>query len=195
MVVTTPHEEQRAPRRSSARHNRPARLVLIPADANAAVYRIKERMMTDPVALTQPAPVHLTDDIAEAVNGAFAQGTAVVFAYVDERGAPHLSLRGTVQVFGPKQLALWVRSEGLPRALRSNDRVALLYQNLAARTFYQFAGRARVAPSEGVRDAVFAGSPEREQARDPERLGVAVLVDVDIVEGMGPDGPVRMAAS
>jgi hypothetical protein len=57
----------------------------------------------------------------------------------------------------------------------------------------QLVGRARQV--EGVeRDRVFANAPEIEQRSDPDQKGVAVIVDLDRVEGflgMGPDGKPR----
>ena len=64
---------------------------------------------------------------------------------------------------------------------------------LAARTFLQIQGRGRVDDDPHVRDVVFDNSPEREQSIDPDRLGVAVVVDVDHVQGRLADGPVNMS--
>ena len=50
----------------------------------------------------------------------------------------------------------------------------------------------RVDEDPHVRDVVFDNSPEREQSIDPDRLGVAVVVDVDHVQGRLADGPVNM---
>jgi catechol 2,3-dioxygenase-like lactoylglutathione lyase family enzyme len=140
----------------------------------------------------RPPPIQLTADIAAAVNAAGTRGVPVAVAYVDDRGRPQLSLRGTVQVFSDDQLALWARSRGLPEAIRANPNVALLYQDLANGTFYQFSGRAQVDTDPTVRDTVFHNSAEREQAYDPKRAGSAVVVAVDSVQGRGPGGSVRM---
>jgi hypothetical protein len=138
-------------------------------------------------------PVRLTDDIAAAVNGAATRGVPLAVAYVDGNGLPHLSIRGTVQVHGDDELALWARSAGMPDAVRVNPNVALLYQDLANHTFYQFTGRAHVDDDPAIRDAVFENSPEREQAQDPQRSGAAIVVALDAVRGRGPSGLVQMA--
>jgi hypothetical protein len=136
--------------------------------------------------------VHLSAEIASAVDGAAAMGNPIAVAYVDGASRPHLSLRGTVHVYGDDQLAFWARSRGLPDGVNLNPNIALLYQDLAHRTFYVFNGRARVVTDQAVRDLVFDNTSEREQAQDPERAGSAVIVEVDSVQGRGPDGPVDM---
>jgi Pyridoxamine 5'-phosphate oxidase len=137
-------------------------------------------------------PVAPTEEIAAAVNDAASRGVPLAVAYVDGDGRPHLSIRGTVQVYGADELALWARSGGMPEALRANPYVALLYQDLANHTFYQFTGRAHVDSDPVVRDAVFDRSPAREQAQDPHRSGAAIIVAVDSVRGRGLDGFVQM---
>jgi hypothetical protein len=138
--------------------------------------------------------VALDGAIADAVNGALDNGTPIIAAYVDRDGQPQLSLRGTTQVYSADQLALWIRSPegGLIAALPHNPRLTFFYRDPATRANYQIQGRGRVDADPPVRDVVFDNSPEREQAVDPERRGVAVIVDVDRVTGRGPSGPVNM---
>jgi hypothetical protein len=145
-----------------------------------------------------PPPVtaiKLTDEIKEAVNGAFANGTPVVFAYVNQEGQPRLSLRGTAQAYSDDQLAVWVRNPagGFLQAIDNNNRVTLLYRNPAARTNYFFQGRARIDNSEAVRKTVYDSSPEAERNADPEMKGSPAIIDLDWVEGGPPGNRVRMA--
>jgi hypothetical protein len=51
-------------------------------------------------------------------------------------------------------------------------------------------GRAHVEPS--ANDDVYANMIDGEKAQDPERKGVAVVIDVDSVNGLGAQGPFRM---
>jgi hypothetical protein len=140
-------------------------------------------------------PVRLTDAMREAVNGALGDRTPVTVAYVDADGQPHLSLRGTAQVFSDGQLALWIRNPGggLLAAIGTNPHLALFYRNPQSRTTYQFHGRARRDDSDDVRTVVFDNSPEQERNFDPQRRGAAVIIDVDRVEGRDANGPVLMA--
>jgi hypothetical protein len=102
-----------------------------------------------------------------------------------------LTFRGSVQVFGDDQLALWIRSAegGFIRAIRANPRIALMYRDEEAKATYQFQGRARVTQVAQERQRVFDRAPEAERAHDFAMLGVAVVVDLDRVEGYAGLGP------
>jgi hypothetical protein len=164
-------------------------------DEAGRVARVEQEMLTAP--RPPGVPLALTEDIARAVAGAFANGTPMVLSYVDELGEPHLSLRGTTQVFSPTQLAMWARDRGggLLKAIPAHPHVALFYRDPATRTSYQFAGRAHVEEDPDVRDTVFRSSPEAERNLDARRLGAAVIIDLDRVEGTGPGGRFRMERS
>lgn len=118
----------------------------------------------------EPGPVQLAE-VETIIDGAARNGTPVAVSYVDEGGRPRLSPRGTVQVHGATQLALWARTPGLPAAVAVNPDIALLYQDLAQRTVLMFSGRARVTTDGATRDQIFEKSPVSEQAQDPDRRG------------------------
>lgn len=140
-----------------------------------------------------PTPLQLTEEMKQAVNNAYDNRTPMVVVYVDENGQPSMSLRGTVQAWSDTQLAFWARSgSSLPSALAARPRVTLWYRDPATRTTIQFRGTAKVDGDENFRTLVFDRSPANEQAADPERKGVAVLVDLDRVDGRTPAGPVAM---
>ncbi len=147
--------------------------------------------MTTP---TAPTPITLSDEMREAVNGALANGTPVVVAYVDENGQPNLSYRGSVQVYGDDQLAVWVRNPegGLQRALRSNPRLSLLFRSTSPRMVLSFQGRGHFESADDVRNKVYENSPEPERNADRERKGLALIVDLDRVTGFGPGGRYQM---
>lgn len=141
----------------------------------------------------------LTDELKGLVNNALAQGAPLLLAAVSPDGKPVLSFRGSVQTYSDDQLGLWARNSqgGTLDAIRANPNVVLVYRS-ATTPVLQFHGRARVAESDQERSRVFDSAPQREQAADPERKGVAVIVDLDRVEGVlrfGPNGPefVRLA--
>ena len=70
---------------------------------------------------------------------------------------------------------------GFLRRIAANPHVAFLYRNPAQRQMWQFHGRARSVDDPEVRDAIFEGSHKLERDRDPDRLGVAVIIDLDRV--------------
>ena len=142
-------------------------------------------------------PIKITPEIAETINNALATKTPVVIAYADERGQPILSFRGSVQVSGEDEVTWWVRNaEGMmAKTIAAHPRVALMYRNPETRISFQLQGRARIVRDEPARGRVYENSPKPEQDADPNRKGVAVIVDLDRVEGLagfGPDGPIRI---
>jgi hypothetical protein len=129
--------------------------------------------------------IELTDEIREHINGALMAGNPMIVASVDAAGRPRLSYRGSTQVFSADQLGFWARNaEGSTmESIATNPNVALMYRHPAQRVFLQFTGRARVAEG-AARGRVYDLAPEFEQEADPERKGVAVVIDLDKVEGI-----------
>ena len=136
--------------------------------------------------------IEIDDDMKKTVNGAIESRHPMVVAYVGEDGAPHVSFRGSTQVFSKNQLAIWVRNPtgGLVKAVKREPRVTLLYGSADPPRLFTFNGRARVDAS--ANDVVYANSPKGERDYDPERKGVALIIDLDDVVGFGASGPVRM---
>jgi hypothetical protein len=137
-----------------------------------------------------PTKIEITEEMKAAVDGALVNRTPITVAYVDADGQPHLSLRGTTQVFGDDQLAIWIRDPkgGLVSAIEENPHLALLYRDSATRTTYQFYGRAHVDRSDQTAEIVYSNSPELERNVDLQRKGVAVIVALDRVEGRDGSG-------
>jgi hypothetical protein len=136
----------------------------------------------------------LNGDIALAVNGAAERGNALVLGYVGDDGYPAISFRGSTQVHGPQQLAIWARKsdQGFAKVIRERPQVSVLYYspNGPGPRYLSFQGQARVDPS--ANDAVYANMIEGERKQDPEARGVAVIIDVESVNGFGADGAFRM---
>lgn len=139
-------------------------------------------------------PLDLTGDVAAAVEGAAARGSALVLGYIGDDGFPAISFRGSTQVHGPQQLAVWARKrdDGLAKVVAERPQVSLLYYEAdgPGPKYLAFQGRARVEPS--ANDEVYAAMIDGEKRQDPERNGVAILIDVDNVSGFRADGPFRM---
>lgn len=140
--------------------------------------------MSTPPILTE---LKLSAEMKQAINTAFETRRPLVIAYVDENGAPQLSYRGSTHAHGDTQLAIWVRNpEGriLPSTTK-NPAVALIYGNFdpSARGFMIFRGRARIDDNEEVRRRVYDESPEGERDKDKERKGVALIVELDSIDG------------
>ena len=158
-------------------------------DERGLVSRTEEkfvfRMVREPVG---EIPAHLR----AAINRALANQTPMVLAYVDDHGAPSLSLRGSIQVYGAAQLCLWVRNvnSGLMRAIRAGRPLALLFRNSASRTTLTIRGVGRIIDDPDERQRIFQSTPEVEQRHDPAMTGGAVIIDVARIQGTSPKGPV-----
>ncbi len=163
--------------------------------AGNKIARVEQQTL--PAAPLEPARLLLTEEMKGAVEGALDNSTPMLIAYSDEGGEIHLSFRGTIQAYSSDQLALWARDPGggLPRHIAARPRVTLFYHDPGTRTSYTFYGRARVEDEPTARAAIFGNSHPRERQMDFRRRGVAIVVDLDRIEGRGPGGRILMARS
>ena len=145
---------------------------------------------------SKPDPLRITEAMATAINSALDNGTPAVLGYVNEQGQPRLSFRGTTQAYSQDQLAVWARYEdaGLPTAIQKNPHVSVVYYAQGTGNLI-FEGRAHIDNGLAVRDHVFDHSPVVERRADPERRGVAIIIDVDKVTGRLGGERVNMARS
>ena len=149
--------------------------------------------MSAPPILTE---LSLSEDMQRAVNTAFETLKPIVVSYVDERGAPQLSFRGSTQAYSDTQLAIWVRNpEGrILESIEKNPAIALLYGSFepTARAFMIFRGRARVDGSDAVRRHVYEHAHAFERDKDKDRKGSALIIDLDSVEGFFGGAQLKM---
>jgi hypothetical protein len=140
--------------------------------------------MSAPPTLTE---LKLSADMQNAINKAFETQKPIVVAYVDENNAPQISYRGSTQTYSDTQLAIWVRNpEGrLLESIAKNPAMALMYGNFdpAGRAFMTLRGRGRVDSSEAVRTKVYDNAHPFERSQDKDRKGIAILIDLDSVDG------------
>jgi hypothetical protein len=125
------------------------------------------------------------------LTGDILRGHPLVVGYVDSAGNPSLSFRGSALVYAVDQIAIWARDRdrGLAAEIVNRPEVALVYfGNLEGpgAHFLSIRGRAHVEPSANT--AVYDSMVASERGRDPEKAGVAVIIDVDSVSGIGPEG-------
>jgi general stress protein 26 len=140
-------------------------------------------------------------DLKERLNNALKERHPIMITYVDETGQPNLTFRGSTQVFSDTQLAIWVRNGNgkMIRSIQKNPKVALMYRDEDAKATYSMQGRAHIDSSETARRQVYDTMAQVERDHDFAHLGVAMIIDLDLVEGYGglsPQGqinPIRMA--
>jgi hypothetical protein len=152
--------------------------------ADCKIARIDHRAL--PPAPLVPVAVDLTGEIEGRIAGALDNDTPMLIAYVDANGWSKLSYRGSVVVLEGRRLGLWARDPegGLPTAIAERPRVTLFYSDPQARTRYQFYGIARIADDTGTTRQVYESMHPVERDADLEARGVAVLVDVERIEGL-----------
>ena len=133
--------------------------------------------------------MQLPDEIKARVDNALNDGYPLSLVAVSPEAEPLVSFRGSAQSFGGDALAFWVRAapSATLSAIAANPQVAMIYTNMPDRKFYVFRGRARVTENPAERDAIWEGQHPLEKDRDPERNGVAVIIDLDRVSGSGID--------
>lgn len=141
-----------------------------------------------------PQAFAIDDALAERVNTALASSLPMLIAYVNADQQARLSFRGSIFVHGPQQLALWARDPegGITKGIAGNPKVTVMYRDPAARTTIFFYGRASKVDDAALRDQIYEAIPEPEQKADPDRKGNAIVVDLDQIQGRGPDGPINL---
>jgi len=160
--------------------------------AGQKITRVEQQTL--PAAPLSPVELRLTDEIKSTVDGALDNQTPMMIAYSDNDGEIHLSFRGSIQAYSDDQLAVWARDPGggLPRHVPASPKVTLFYHDPKTRTTYTFYGRAWIADDPATRAVIFENSHPREQQMDFRRRGVAIVVDLDRLEGRGPSGRILM---
>lgn len=159
----------------------------------------KETELTTPQVETL-TELKLTPEIKKLINEAYVPNDfPIIMAHVDEQGRPGASYRGSVIAFSDTQIGVWARhADGATvKAIEKNPNVTLVYREPSpdhgrSRAVITFRGRARVDGSEAARRAVYDNMPQRERDADPEMLGVAIIVDLDSVEGFMPGYRLQM---
>jgi hypothetical protein len=137
-------------------------------------------------------PIKITDEIKRFLDCGFADNAAPLIGTASKDGDPQISPKGTVAVFDDETLCFWERSyRSSYSALAENPKTVVYYRNPARgkdvpfrNAALRFRGVSRIATAEAERDRVWTLSPAAEQARDPERKGVAILIRVDLIEDL-----------
>jgi hypothetical protein len=129
-------------------------------------------------------PVSMTQEMKDIINNSLAEKHPIVVAYVDERGAPQLSFRGSIQAFSDTQIGVWIRPESrLVECVEKNPYVSFLYRNEDTHAGFNIQGRGRISRDPAEVKQVYDNSPDIERERDMGQLGVALIVDIDVMEG------------
>lgn len=125
------------------------------------------------------------DEFERRINNALSDLNAVVLSYVDTRGQPHSSFYGSLHVHDAQTLGLWVRKRSGELMKRIGDEpfVSVTYADLSTRTYYQLKGRACLVQDPAGAEAIYNNINPFEQSQDPDRLGCAVIINVEQFAG------------
>ena len=163
-------------------------------DGDGKIDRIEQDLLPAPP--TTPAPLALTDAQRDLLSEALTNGTPMIVGYVDaERRAAALVPRHRPGARAD-QLGMWIRDpNGGLSCVRSprtrTSRASTATARRASRCSSTAADTSTTATRSGT--AVFDGSPEPEQNMDWRKAGVAVVIDLDKVDGRDSSGRVLMA--
>lgn len=147
--------------------------------------------------------LRLTPELKALINEAYVPNDwPIVMAYVTPEQRPRMSYRGSAIAFSDTQLAVWARSPeaGVVRAISHNPHVVLMYRQPSpgggrSRAVVTFRGRARLAADERERRRAYEEMPQVERDADKEYRGVAIIIDLDAVDGMIPGYRLQMRRS
>ena len=124
--------------------------------------------------------IDLTDEMKERLDTALADGYSCLVGTASKDGEPQISPKGSVMVFDRESLAYWERSKrSALDNVAENPHVVIYFNNQAERVRWRFHGKAIVYEDGPIRQEVMDRCVQAELDRDPDRLGVAVLVKVD----------------
>jgi predicted pyridoxine 5'-phosphate oxidase superfamily flavin-nucleotide-binding protein len=134
--------------------------------------------------------IKMTQQMRDLLKTALDEGVPCMLGTASRDGRPQISPKGSLAVYDDRTLSFWERGyKSAYAALKENPRVVVFYRNFARAKeipyrggVMRFHGTARLADSDRVREQVWALTNKVEQERDPERKGVGVLIDVDLIE-------------
>ncbi len=98
-----------------------------------------------------------------------------------EDGRPDIGPKGSMLVLDEQRLAYWERPRWAPRKLRRSPHVAVLFLDLEHGTYIRFFGRAELHEDGPLREQVMERVVKPELDYDPERKGIAVVIEVERV--------------
>ena len=138
--------------------------------------------------------IELNDELRASLANSMTDRIAVIAAYVDRNGDPHVGFYGSLHAYSDDQLALWARKPDseLVATLPTHPKIEFVYSDFHNSRIYRLGGSARIVTDPIERDRVFEGIHDIEQGHDPERAGVAIVVDLDHVSGRDSTGRFAM---
>ncbi len=132
--------------------------------------------------------IRLTDEMREHVNSALEKGYPCIIATASGNGEPGVGYRGSVMIWDDDHIAWWEREpRNQMQNMQANPRAAVIFRNHELRVGWRFYGEVTFHPKgDPLWEQVWDRVVPAEQARDPERIGTAIIMRVDIVRDILP---------
>ena len=114
------------------------------------------------------------------LDSALADGYSCLVGTASKDGEPKISRKESVMAFDRDPLAYWERAKrSVLDNVAENLPVVVYYAHAADRVRWRFHGKDTVHEDGPVRQEVMDRCVQAELDRDPERLGVAVLININ----------------
>jgi hypothetical protein len=138
--------------------------------------------------------IEISDEMARSLANSMTDRIAVIAAYVDRQGNPHVGFYGSLHAYSSDQVALWARKPDseLVATIPTHPRIEFVYADITNSRVYRLGGTARILTDQVERDRVYDGIHEIEKGHDPDRTGVAIVVDLAHVTGRDSSGRFAM---
>jgi general stress protein 26 len=121
----------------------------------------------------------------QALDSALADRVPCLIGTADKLGQAQISPKGSMMVFDATRLAYWERARRTAIAnIKANPKVIVFYRNPALKLALRFYGIATAVTEGALFEAVWSRTIPAEQEKDPERKGMAVVIDVNVVNDL-----------
>ena len=130
--------------------------------------------------------IEITSEMKDLINNALSDKYPCIVGTSSSAGLPNVSYKGSVMVFSPTELAFWERTrKGGFAQLTDNPHIVVMYRNTELRKSWRFYGEVTIYNSGEIRDEVMEKTVQPELDRDPDRLGVAIVINVTKITTLG----------
>ena len=130
--------------------------------------------------------IKLTDEIRQGLLDSQGTWETPQVGTCSLAGVPDVAPKASVIVWDDEHLVYWERSHGKTRSnLVENPNICVFFFSPTRQQFWKFFGTAELLHDGEVRDQVMQQTYAPELDRDPDRVGLAVMIRVDRVDGPG----------
>ena len=124
----------------------------------------------------------LTNEMKELFNKSLIEKYPGIIATSSLDGIPHMALKGSLIVFDEKRISFWDRTFGLTIShIEKNPNVMVLIRNNNTKVGWRFFGKATLVNDDDLTSSIWDKTPQAEKDRDPDKKGVAVIVDIEYI--------------